>query len=88
MDMANPVLSTSNRGRERGIVAFMFTKRQLEYRGGDWVLSCSGNCCYINIIRMFACAKQRLQAEVQLGRLWRFEAVLVAVLLEQAFVVE
>jgi hypothetical protein len=31
--------------------------------------------------RMFACAKQQLQAEVQLGQPWRFEAVLMAVLL-------
>jgi hypothetical protein len=28
--------------------------------------------------RMFACATQRLQAEVELGRPWRFEAVLLA----------
>jgi hypothetical protein len=32
--------------------------------------------------RMFACAKQHVQAEVLLGRPLRFEAVLVAVLLE------
>jgi hypothetical protein len=32
--------------------------------------------------RMFACAKQQLQLEVQLGRPWRFEVVLMAVLLE------
>jgi hypothetical protein len=31
--------------------------------------------------RMFACATQPLQAEVQLGRPWRFEAVIMAVLL-------
>ena len=31
--------------------------------------------------RMFACAKQQLQAEVRLGRPWRFEAVFMAVLL-------
>ena len=31
--------------------------------------------------RMFACATQQLQAEVQLGRPWRFEAVMMAVLL-------
>ena len=31
--------------------------------------------------RMFACATQQLQAEVQLGRLVGFEAVLMAVLL-------
>jgi hypothetical protein len=30
---------------------------------------------------MFAWAQQQVQAEVQLGRPWRFEAVLVAVLL-------
>ena len=27
--------------------------------------------------RMFACAKQQVQAEVQLWRLWRFEAVIM-----------
>jgi hypothetical protein len=32
--------------------------------------------------RMFACAKQHVQAEVLLGRPWGFEAVLMAVLLE------
>jgi hypothetical protein len=32
--------------------------------------------------RMFACATPQLQAEVRLGRPWRFEAVLMAVLLE------
>jgi hypothetical protein len=32
--------------------------------------------------RMFACVTQQLQAEVRLGRPWRFEAVLMAVLLE------
>jgi hypothetical protein len=31
--------------------------------------------------RMFACATQQLQAGVQLGRPWTFEAVLMAVLL-------
>jgi hypothetical protein len=31
--------------------------------------------------RMFACATQQLQAEVQLGRPWKFEAVLMALLL-------
>jgi len=31
--------------------------------------------------RMFACAKQQLQAEVQRGRPWAFEAVIMAVLL-------
>jgi hypothetical protein len=31
--------------------------------------------------RMFACATQKLQAEVQLGRAWRVEVVLMAVLL-------
>ena len=35
---------TSNRFREGGIVALMFTKRQLEGRGGYWVLAPSGNC--------------------------------------------
>jgi hypothetical protein len=30
--------------------------------------------------RMFACAKQQVQAEVLLGRPWKFEAVLMAVL--------
>src|SRR6266404_7874761 len=43
--MATPVLRTSNRSRERGIVALMFTKRQPGYRGGYWVLLLSGNCC-------------------------------------------
>jgi hypothetical protein len=32
--------------------------------------------------RMFACAKRKLEAEVQLGRRWTFEAVSMAVLLE------
>jgi hypothetical protein len=32
--------------------------------------------------RMFACATQQLQAEVQLGQPWMFEAVLMAVLLD------
>jgi hypothetical protein len=32
--------------------------------------------------RMFECAKQQLEAEVQLGRPWSFEAVILAVLLE------
>src|SRR5882724_5288254 len=45
MAMANPVLRTSNRSSERGIVALMFTKRQPGYRGGYWSLSLSGNCC-------------------------------------------
>jgi hypothetical protein len=31
---------------------------------------------------MFACMKQQLQAEIQLGRPWRFDAVLMAVLLD------
>jgi hypothetical protein len=31
--------------------------------------------------RMFACAKQQVQAEVLLGRLWEFEVILMAVLL-------
>jgi hypothetical protein len=31
--------------------------------------------------RMFACATQQLQAEIQLGRPWTFETVLMAVLL-------
>jgi hypothetical protein len=34
--------------------------------------------------RMFACATQPLQAEVELGRPWSFEAVLMAVLLAHA----
>jgi hypothetical protein len=37
--------------------------------------------------RMFPCPNQQMQAEVQLGRPWRFEAVLVAVLLEHATMV-
>jgi hypothetical protein len=32
--------------------------------------------------RMFACAKQQVQAEVYLSRPWGFEAVLMAVMLE------
>jgi hypothetical protein len=32
--------------------------------------------------QMFACAKEQLQAEVQLGRPWRFETIVIAVLLE------
>jgi hypothetical protein len=32
--------------------------------------------------RMFTCAKQQPQAEVQLGWLWRLEAVVVAALLK------
>jgi hypothetical protein len=31
--------------------------------------------------RLFACATQQLQAEVQLGRPWKFEAVIMAMLL-------
>jgi hypothetical protein len=31
--------------------------------------------------RIFACAKQQVQAEVLLGRPWKFEAVLMAMLL-------
>src|SRR5205823_5427249 len=46
IDMAPPDMWTSNRFREGGIVAWMFTKRQLEGRGGYWVLSPSGNCWY------------------------------------------
>jgi hypothetical protein len=34
--------------------------------------------------RMFADATQQLQAEVQLGRPWRFEAVIMAVLFAHA----
>jgi hypothetical protein len=37
--------------------------------------------------QMFACATQPLQAEVQLGRPWRFEAVLMAAVLEHATMV-
>jgi hypothetical protein len=33
--------------------------------------------------RMFACAKPQVQAEVWLGRPWKFEAVLMMALLEQ-----
>ena len=32
--------------------------------------------------RMFACAKRQVQAEVQLGRPWGLEAVVMAVILE------
>src|SRR5207248_937200 len=45
--MAPPDMWTSNRFREGGIVAWMFTKRQLEGRGGYWVLSPSGNCWFL-----------------------------------------
>jgi hypothetical protein len=34
--------------------------------------------------RLFACTTQQLQSEVQLGRPWTFEAVLMAVLLAHA----
>jgi hypothetical protein len=37
--------------------------------------------------RMFPCPNQQMSAEVQLGRPWSFEAVLVAVLLERATMV-
>src|SRR5216683_5197681 len=45
IDMATPDMWTSNRFREGGIFALMFTKRQPEWRGGYWGLSLSGNCC-------------------------------------------
>ena len=38
--------------------------------------------------RMFACATQQLQAEVPLGRPWRFEAVIMAVLLVHEKLIE
>ena len=38
-------MKTSNRSIERGIIALMFTNRQLGYHGGYWGLSLSGNCC-------------------------------------------
>jgi hypothetical protein len=38
--------------------------------------------------RMFACATQQLQAEVPLGRPWRFEAVIMAVLLAHEKLIE
>src|SRR5712691_12024047 len=44
MDMANPVLRTSNRPREGGIVAWMFTKSQWGDRRSYCVSSLSGNC--------------------------------------------
>jgi len=43
--MATPDMGTSTRFREGGIVALMFTKRQLKGRGSYWILSPSGNCC-------------------------------------------
>src|SRR5712692_1355798 len=46
IDMATPDMWTSNRFREGGIFALMFTKRQPEWRGGYWGLSLSGNCCH------------------------------------------
>ena len=48
--MAKPPVKTSHRSIERGIVALMFTNRQLGYRGGYWGLSLSGNCCRIGLI--------------------------------------
>src|SRR2546423_8095708 len=45
IDMATPDMWTSNRLWEGGIVALIFTKRQLKGRGGYWVVSPSGNCC-------------------------------------------
>src|SRR5713101_3517791 len=45
IDMATPDMWTSNRFREGGIFALMFTKRQPEWCGGYWGLSLSGNCC-------------------------------------------
>jgi hypothetical protein len=33
--------------------------------------------------RRLACAKRQLQAAVQLGRPWRFETIVMAILLEQ-----
>src|SRR6266508_5406175 len=47
IDMATPDMWTSNRLWEGGIVALIFTKRQLKGRGGYWVVSPSGNCCPI-----------------------------------------
>lgn len=43
-------METTNRFREGGIVALMFTKRQLEGRGRYWGASPSGNCCHIHIM--------------------------------------
>jgi hypothetical protein len=37
---------------------------------------------------MFVCATQQLEAKIQLGRPWRFEAALMAVLLEHVKRVE
>src|SRR2546421_11571974 len=48
IDMATPDMWTSNRLWEGGIVALIFTKRQLKGRGGYWVVSPSGNCCHRN----------------------------------------
>ena len=39
-------MGTSTRFREGGIVALMFTKRQLKGRGSYWILSPSGNCWF------------------------------------------
>ena len=39
------VIHERNRFQESRIVAFMFTKSQLEGWRGDWDLSTSGNCC-------------------------------------------
>lgn len=38
--------------------------------------------------RMFACATRQLQTEVQLGRPWRFEVVVLAVLLAHEKLIE
>src|SRR5437763_9657347 len=54
--MAPPDMWTSNRFREGGIVAWVFTNRQLEGRGGYWVLSPSGNCWrYCNSVLPRSC---------------------------------
>src|SRR2546421_424393 len=39
------LIQVCNRSNERCIVAFMFTKSQLEGWRGYWDLSTSGNCC-------------------------------------------
>src|SRR5207244_4345824 len=49
MDITNhpssDVIHVCNRSHESRIVAFMFTRRQLDGWRGYWDLSTSGNCC-------------------------------------------
>src|SRR6266487_1442781 len=47
IDIAPPHVKASNGFRERDSVAWRFTKRQAGYQGEYWVLSLSGNCCWL-----------------------------------------